>query len=418
MVPKFFGQFLLEQQAVTGEQLLQAIQYQEKTRQKMGEVAIAEGLMTEMQVREIHEKQKTTDKFFGDLALEAGYLNEDQLSRVVTLQKQSHMYLGEVLVKLELLAQEEVDRLLARFQEDQKDVVPVFRSELDFPGQQYAPHFVDLTVKLLRRMAEVQAKPGTPAVLESAPSCGDVSVLLSFSGDIQMKYMLRFSAEVARHITCEFLEEEIDDAELIRENAAEFVNIVCGNAVTLLEKEGLRTRISVPTICDGSRQKTAEMDEQECAVEVPLATTMGSCAVVLITKREQAAATAARAGSGKKVLIVDDSKSVAYKLRKIVDEMDGYEVAGHALSGEDGLAAYREIRPDLVTMDLVLPGMDGIECVRKIREFDKDANIVVISSVGGGQERLFDAIQAGARNVITKPFNADTVKSVFRQLTE
>lgn len=418
MVPKFFGQFLLEQQVITSEQLLQAIEHQEQARQKMGEVAIAEGLMTEQQVREIHEKQKTTDMFFGDLALEAGYLNEEQLSRVVTLQKQSHMYLGEALADLQILSQEDVDSLLGRFQEDQKDVAPEFTAELDFPGKQYAPHFVDLTVKLLRRMAEVQGKAGTPELLNEPPACGYLSVVLSFSGDLQMKYMLSFSEQVARHITCEFLEEEIDDPELIRENSAEFVNIVCGNVVTLLEKEGLRSRISVPTVCDGSRQSQVELDEMERAVRIPLATTMGECAVVLVSRGQQVSEGAAGSGDKKRVLIVDDSKSVAYKLRKIVDEMDGFEVCGHALSGEDGLAMYREERPDLVTMDLVLPGMDGIECVRKIREFDKNANIVVISSVGGGQERLFDAIQAGARNVITKPFNRDTVKDVFHQLTE
>ena len=87
----------------------------------------------------------------------------------------------------------------------------------------------------------------------------------------------------------------------------------------------------------------------------------------------------------------------------------------HATSAEEGIEKYEELKPDLVTMDIVLPGINGLEATKKIREKFTDANIVVISSVGGGQEKLFEAIQAGAKKVIVKPFEEDRVKEIFYQ---
>jgi len=103
------------------------------------------------------------------------------------------------------------------------------------------------------------------------------------------------------------------------------------------------------------------------------------------------------------------------KIGNIIKKMADFELAYHATSGEEGIKKYEEIRPDLVTMDIVLPGINGIESIKKIKEKDPDANIVVISSVGGGQDKLFEAIQAGAKNVIVKPFEEDRVKEIFYQ---
>lgn len=117
----------------------------------------------------------------------------------------------------------------------------------------------------------------------------------------------------------------------------------------------------------------------------------------------------------KKILIIDDSKSVAFKLKKIVETMDNFEVIYHAMSAEEGIEKYKEINPDLVTMDIVLPGLSGIDAIKKIKEIHPECNIIVISSVGGGQEKLFEAIQAGAKNVIVKPFEEERIKEIFYQ---
>ena len=109
-----------------------------------------------------------------------------------------------------------------------------------------------------------------------------------------------------------------------------------------------------------------------------------------------------------KVLIVDDAAFMRAMLRKILSE------AGHecleAGSGVEALAAYAEQRPDLVTMDITMPDMDGIEALRELRRLDPRARVVMCSAMG--QENLvLDAIRAGAVDFVVKPFKADRVTS-------
>lgn len=120
----------------------------------------------------------------------------------------------------------------------------------------------------------------------------------------------------------------------------------------------------------------------------------------------------------KKILIIDDSKSIAYKLGKLIEEIPGVEVAGHFLTAEEGIAYYRENPVDLVTMDLILPGMDGIEGISELRKHDPEAKVVVISSIGGDPKRSMAAITAGAKNVIAKPFSKEELRKIFTSLLD
>lgn len=109
-----------------------------------------------------------------------------------------------------------------------------------------------------------------------------------------------------------------------------------------------------------------------------------------------------------KVLIVDDAAFMRAMLRKILTE------AGHecleAGTGVEALAVYAEQRPDLVTMDITMPDMDGIEALRELRRLDPRARVVMCSAMG--QETLvLDAIRAGAADFVVKPFKADRVTS-------
>ena len=76
----------------------------------------------------------------------------------------------------------------------------------------------------------------------------------------------------------------------------------------------------------------------------------------------------------KTLLIIDDSPFIAMEIKNIVSER-GYEVVGHSRNGEEGIRKYDELRPDYVTIDIIMPGIDGIETAQKIREIDADAKI-------------------------------------------
>ena len=106
-----------------------------------------------------------------------------------------------------------------------------------------------------------------------------------------------------------------------------------------------------------------------------------------------------------KILIVDDALFMRQMLRSVL-EKEGYEICGEAENGKDAIEKYQELKPNIVTMDIIMPlveGIDGITAVKNIIAIDPDAKIVMVSAMG--QDALVvEAIQAGAKDFIVKPF--------------
>ena len=115
----------------------------------------------------------------------------------------------------------------------------------------------------------------------------------------------------------------------------------------------------------------------------------------------------------KKILIVDDMKFVRNDLRKIIEQTDFAEVVGEAEDGYDAIQKYKNLKPDLVTMDLIMPRMNGVEAIEKIMNYDNDALIIVISMVGN-DKYIMDATQKGARDYIRKPFDQERIIEVLK----
>lgn len=116
----------------------------------------------------------------------------------------------------------------------------------------------------------------------------------------------------------------------------------------------------------------------------------------------------------RKVLIADDSQFMRFVLKKIL-EKNGFEVVADVENGKKAVESYKEFKPDLVTMDVVMPGMDGIEATRNIVEFDKKANVVVVSALGQ-QPLVNEAMEAGAKDFIVKPFEESKVVEVIKKI--
>lgn len=110
---------------------------------------------------------------------------------------------------------------------------------------------------------------------------------------------------------------------------------------------------------------------------------------------------------GKTILIVDDAAFMRLMIKDILTK-NGYTVVGEAENGLTGVEKYKELRPDLVTMDITMPDMDGITAVREIRKFEPNAKIIMCSAMGQ-QAMVIDAIQAGAKDFIVKPFQPERV---------
>ncbi|MCD6249296.1 MAG: response regulator [candidate division Zixibacteria bacterium] len=115
-----------------------------------------------------------------------------------------------------------------------------------------------------------------------------------------------------------------------------------------------------------------------------------------------------------RILIVDDSKMMRRNLSKILMDA-GHEVVAQAEDGSQACSAFAEHQPDLVTMDINMPIMDGIQAVKRIIVDFPDAEIVMISA-HNEQSQVYEAIKFGAKNYIVKPIKAQTVVSVVNKI--
>ncbi|NLL73828.1 MAG: response regulator [Clostridiales bacterium] len=115
-----------------------------------------------------------------------------------------------------------------------------------------------------------------------------------------------------------------------------------------------------------------------------------------------------------KILIVDDSKTSRKILRNILEE-NGHEVVGEAVNGKDGLEKYQEIKPEIVTMDITMPVMDGLEALRNIMDMDKTAKVVMVTAAGQ-KTKIVDAVKYGASEFLTKPFEANQIIEIINQI--
>lgn len=115
-----------------------------------------------------------------------------------------------------------------------------------------------------------------------------------------------------------------------------------------------------------------------------------------------------------KVLIVDDAAFMRMMIKDIL-EKNGFEVVGEANNGIKAVELFKKESPDVVTMDITMPDMDGIEAVKKIREIDPKAKIIMCSAMGQ-QTMVMDAIKAGARDFIVKPFQPDRVLEAINKV--
>ena len=106
-------------------------------------------------------------------------------------------------------------------------------------------------------------------------------------------------------------------------------------------------------------------------------------------------------------MIVDDAAFMRMLLKDIL-ENNGFQIVGQAVNGRESIQKYKELNPDMVTMDIMMPGMDGIQAIKEIKSIDPNARIVICSAMGQ-KERVIEAIKAGARDFIFKPFQPEQI---------
>lgn len=117
-----------------------------------------------------------------------------------------------------------------------------------------------------------------------------------------------------------------------------------------------------------------------------------------------------------KIMIIDDSILARKQLKDVLTSM-GFQHFTEAINGEEAISIYRDFQPDIAFLDIVMPKKDGIAVVRELREYDKNAYIVMVSSVGT-QRQLKATIEAGAVEFVQKPFNEAQIQAIMQARME
>lgn len=115
-----------------------------------------------------------------------------------------------------------------------------------------------------------------------------------------------------------------------------------------------------------------------------------------------------------KVLIVDDSRVSRQFLRTVLEE-NGHEVVGEATNGQEGYEKFIELDPDVVTLDITMPVLDGLGALDKIMTLNSESNVIMVTSAGQ-KEKMVEAIKLGATEFIQKPFNPDQILDILERL--
>ena len=116
------------------------------------------------------------------------------------------------------------------------------------------------------------------------------------------------------------------------------------------------------------------------------------------------------------VLIVDDSRTSRKILESILTE-GGLTVIGQAENGSIGVEQYMSLNPDIVTMDITMPIMDGVEALRRIKEYDPNAKVVMVTAAGQ-KNKIIDALKLGVDDFLTKPYEAEEIVATIKKILE
>lgn len=117
-----------------------------------------------------------------------------------------------------------------------------------------------------------------------------------------------------------------------------------------------------------------------------------------------------------KILIVDDSKTSRKMLRGILEDA-GMEVIGEAANGQEALKLYTSLKPDVVTLDITMPVMDGINALKELMALDRTARAVMVTAAGQ-KGNVVEALKIGAKEFVTKPYEVDLIIDVIKKVME
>ena len=116
-----------------------------------------------------------------------------------------------------------------------------------------------------------------------------------------------------------------------------------------------------------------------------------------------------------KILIVDDSRTSRKMLRNIL-ESNGHEIIDEAVNGQEGVQKFQALKPDVVTLDITMPVVDGVEALKMIKALDPESKVVIVTAAGQ-KNKMIECIKAGANEFLTKPFEQQEIVDVINKMS-
>lgn len=434
MFTQLFGKYLVDQSILSDEQMIAFQKELSDTRVKMGTIAVADGMITEAQAEEINHAQTQQDRRFGDIAIELGYLTEAQISEIISKQGDSSMKFYQLLTEKAGIAMDEIDAKLDDFKKamgfTDNELEALKNDDFDSIISLYAitrdPDITTLAGLIMKNLVRFvtsdfyfekmrKATDYEYSMLAGQWAIGDKKVYLGFATDSELDGITKLAQNFAKGVT-------ISGSEEIYDAVCEFSNLNNGLLASSLSEKGVFIDMEPPGVylnqnCSGN------------AYVMPLFIDGSHIDIVISTEDDFAAGSrvhevtidkldisADNASDKPSVLVVDDSALIRKVLINLLNA-NGFKVVGEGTNGKEGVELYKKLTPDLVTLDITMPVMDGVEALRQIIAADANAKVAMITAAGQ-KERLMEALKIGAKLFITKPFNEDEVLESLNNLVK
>ncbi len=426
MFAQLFGKYLIGKSIIKEDIFKEIVEKQKSVRVKLGTIAVAEGMLTEEQTETINSLQRQQDKRFGDIAIEKGWLTPEQMEALLSKQGNAYLQFVQLLTEKTGLTASDADQLVKAFQKDSgytdSEMDALKADDID----NLIPLFVVSSKPHIRELAALVAR----------------NLVRFVSSDFYIDKAQHVKEYVYDHLTCQelsgddsvfvgiasagedesfvkvasaFSKQDISSADVAAYDAiGEFINVTNGLYVTELSQKKVDLDMEPPI---SFSMQTAKGDFYVLPVYLE-----GHRMDVIISineefipgdnpERASAVSYDTPIGGGElslgKILIVDDSRMSRNILRNILEKA-GYSILGEASNGVEAVDAFQELSPDLVTLDITMPQMDGLEALTRILEIDADAKAIMITAAGQ-QDKLIKALKVGAKRFISKPFNEDEI---------
>lgn len=432
MFSQLFGKYLVDHEVISQDTLTDILKEQNNARVKLGTIAVADGMLTEKQAEEINHLQTQMDKRFGDIAVEQKYLTDEQVSLLLKKQGNVAMKFYQLLTDKGGLTLTDIDKNLSDFQsangftdgelealkeENIDKLIPLFAATMN----PLVTGLAGLVLRNITRFVTTDFYPGRMhkvkdyeyTVLAGQVSRGDKFLYLGFAADSSMDGIIELANGFA-HGTSISGSDEIYDA------VSEFANLNNGLFASESSKTGLNIDMLPPVVYLNQKisgtayTMPVYIHDRQVDIIISVDENMipGKDSYMVELKKNED--TEAAASSKGRIMIVDDSSLIRKMLRGLL-EKNGYTVVAEAVNGAEAVEMYDMIQPDVVTLDITMPVMDGVEALKQIKAKDSKANVIMITAAGQ-QDKVVEALKSGANLFIMKPFNEEDVIKNFENI--